>query len=149
MPHKKKSKQARTVEALLEPSAAVEPSAKRPPSTVPGLSNASASGASSEQEQCCKVEVAPQGPSDGHYSKAVRVNAEPMRVMEPIDRAHFEPSAKEGERVRNEEWEDLDDFAEYENEDETNEERTARQEAEELERQIAQKKRMLDGLEAS
>ena len=57
--------------------------------------------------------------------------------MEPIDRTHFEPPAKEGEKVRDEEWEDLDDFAEYENKDETQEKRTARQDAEELERQIA------------
>ena len=68
--------------------------------------------------------------------------------MEPSDRAHFEPSTKEGGKVRDEEWEDLDDFAEYENEDLTQEERTARLEAEELERQIVQKKHMLDSLAA-
>ena len=69
--------------------------------------------------------------------------------MEPSNRAHFESSAKEGGKVQDEEWEDLDDFTEYENEDETQEERIARLEAEELEMQIAQKKRILYSLAAS
>ena len=149
MPPKKKSKLAGTVEALSEPPVAAGPSTERPTSAMPGSNNASPGGTSGGREQHCEVEIAPQGPSDGRQGEAVRVNTEAMRVMEPIDRTHFEPSAKEGERARNEEWEDLDDFTKFENEEETNEERTARLEAEELERQIAQKKRMLDGLAAS
>ena len=57
--------------------------------------------------------------------------------------------AQDGGKARDKEWEDLDDFVEYENEDETQEERTARLEAKELEKQIAQKKRMLDSLAVS
>jgi hypothetical protein len=57
-----------------------------------------------------------------------------MPVMEPTDHAHFDPPEREGERERNEEWEELDDFAEFEHEEETNEERTTRLEAKELEK---------------
>ena len=72
-----------------------------------------------------------------------------MQVIEISDLARLEPSAKEGGKVRDEEWEDLDDFVEYDDKDETQEERTASLEAEELERQIAQKKHTLNGLAAS
>ena len=149
MPPKKKSKPAGTAEALPEPPVAAGPSADRPTSAILGSSNALAEGTSAGREQHCEVEIAPQGPSDGRQGEAVRVGIGQMPVMGPIDRTHFDPPEKEGESERNEEWEELDDFAEFEHKEETNEERTARLEAEELERQLAQKKRMLDGLAAS
>ncbi|XP_062193477.1 uncharacterized protein LOC133896845 [Phragmites australis] len=149
MPPKKKSKPAGTAEVLLEPPAPTGPSADSPTSAIPGSSNDLAGGALAGRERHCEVEIGPQQPSDGRQGEAVRVSTEQMPVMEPIDRTHFDPPEKEGERERNEEWEDLDDFAEFEHEEEKNEERTARLEAEELERQLAQKKRMLDGLAAS
>ena len=94
MPPQKKTKPTGTVEALPEPSAMDGASVERPPSALPGSSNASAIGASGGRKKCYSVEVAPPRSNDDRHGEAVQINAELVQVRETSDRACFEPSAQ-------------------------------------------------------
>ena len=71
MPPKKKMKPTGTLEALLELLAAAGASVERPPSTLPGSSNASAGGALGLCEQHYGVDVAPLRSNEDRHGVAI------------------------------------------------------------------------------
>ena len=96
--------------------------------------------------------MAPPGDNGDRHETTIQEDAAAVAVrrVEANIRARFKALAEERRKAHVAEgWDDHGNFGEYEDEDETEEERVARLEAEELERQISQKKRTLDSLVAS